>query len=175
MSATQAPPTQQPSSPQTAQCFHCKGVKEVRDGHVVVTENNRLRLSGSCAECGSKVSKFVPNPDKPAVDANAEKKVSSPSGATKKIQKKKSKKQILKKCAQCACLQHSGVIDAQPKKERKASAPKRKELDVLKEKIEAMEKHLSLRHEIQKAVDEPKTPHAEEEAHQEMDIGLTAE
>lgn len=163
MASVSAPQVQQ-SSVQSAQCFHCKGVKEVKDGHVVLTENNRLRLSGTCAECGSKVSKFVANPDKPA-----EEKKSSPLSVQKKIQKKKSKKVVLKKCAQCACLQHSGVIDAQPKKERKASPPKKKELEALKEKIEAIEKSISIRHAIQEAVQEPIQEPTE------MDIGLTAE
>ncbi len=160
----------QTASPQTAQCFHCKSVQEVKDGEVVRTENNRLRLAGSCKACGSKVSKFIPNPDSPK---QAEKSPSiSPAGATKKIQKKKSKKQVLKKCAQCACAQHTAAIEAQPKKERKVTTPKKKDLDSLRERLESVEKCLSIRDAIKECIGEPAS---QEDAPMEQDIGLTAE
>ena len=138
MSSEQAPP-----SPVTAQCFSCKEIREVKDGQIVKTENNRLRLAGSCDKCGKAVSKFVPNP-------NSSPKVSpsnSPLAAQKKIQKKKVKRQTLKKCAECACLTHSKIIDEQPKKKRKIAIKKALDSvdEALKKRVEELEKHLHLR------------------------------
>lgn len=153
-----------PQSPTTAQCFSCKGVREVKDGQIVRTDNNRLRLSGTCAACGNKVSKFVPNPDSPKTAA------SSPSSipVQKKIQKKKVRKVQLKKCQECLCAAHNRIIAEQPKKERKS--PKKKESEELKKRIEELEKHLVLRSAISEGMKdiEEETPQASQGPHEEL-------
>ena len=107
----------------SAQCFSCKCVREINNAETLLTTNNRHRLSGECASCGKKVSKFICDPNKPASAASTTPDNSPSLQAEKKI-KKKTRKQSLKRCANCLCKTHEQIIEAQPKKQRRVGTPK---------------------------------------------------
>ena len=43
-------------------CLKCKLTKEVKDPQQIETSNKRLRVSGTCPDCGNKVSQFLKSP-----------------------------------------------------------------------------------------------------------------
>ena len=45
-------------------CVKCRKTQTIKDGAVVVNEKKRRMAKGTCPECGTKVTRFLPNEDK---------------------------------------------------------------------------------------------------------------
>lgn len=56
-----------------ANCFSCKQLVEVKNPKKETTKNFRLRLSGECSKCGKQVSRFISDPDRPALSLDEKK------------------------------------------------------------------------------------------------------
>lgn len=121
-----------------ARCFHCKRNCAIKDAHQVRTPNHRLRVAGSCEECGKAVSRFISDPERPSLTPEEkkakeekrrqERKKLIQDGTLKPVEKKAGKKRSIKECKNCQCKSHEQLIQEQPKKKRVSQKEKREKL-----------------------------------------------
>src|SRR6478609_8373194 len=123
-----------------ARCFHCKEDVVVQDEVKSYTSNQRLRVSGVCPKCSSKLSRFVPDPDKPALSPEAKKareqerreqrKKDAPAVASLPIAKRSKKRRIVIEGIQIDIVAQEVSQEGTPVKKRKLTAKEKREKEI---------------------------------------------
>jgi hypothetical protein len=163
----------------SANCFSCKKIVEVTEPVKETTKNGRLRLKGKCSECSKQVSRFISDPDKPALTSEEKKAREAKRREDKKRErelnptqlksniKKSKKRRIVLGDVEVTIIASEVTEDGVPKRRKLTAKEKReKEIRELKEKNEKLQEALK---EIQETLGESSDEESDSQASGESD------